>query len=1129
MVVPASAVAPRRVLSQSLFTILSLLLLLPGLFAEGQTGNGRLRGTVADPQQRILPGAVVILKNEQTGTETTTKTSGAGEFVFPQVPLGQYTLRVSTGGFEGFEQKGIKITADQNLTVPVALSVGRSSETVTVTEAGALVDTQTGTLKSIIDSKSIEDLPLANRDPRALIALSQGVAATAPTFNSNQQSSTLPNTPYFSVNGSRANTLNYLLDGIDNNDSYTNVANPYPDPDALAQFSVQVSNFDAEYGRNSGAIINAITKSGTNKIHGSAYEFQQNSTFGLNALSSIDRYNGATVPILHFNQFGGSIGGPVVVPHLYNGHDKSFFFGSYQQTITHAASSRAEVLVPTAAQRMGNLAGLGTTIYDPTSPTAPGTLHGSVPFARNQIPTARLDPAALQFLSSYVPLPNSTDATRPNSFFYTQPSTTSQGQLTIRGDQNLSHGNQLSVGYYRYTYDSGSLAPQAGNIYYARAGFAGIAHHAAINLTTVFSPRLVNLFSFGYSHLYTHPGNPPDGYPTSNTLGLKVYSAPPNPLAFGISGFSGSPGEGGNGLPNIRNNFPLTNAVSLQAGAHSIKFGGGITAQQQHWVYNQAFPNFAFTGDFTGAGLGDFLLGNPRYFTESNTQILNTRFKQWFLFAQDNWKVSQRLTVDAGLRWEPFFPPHFVGGFNPISQIRPEAVASGQHSIVYPNAPAGLFFAGDPGVPNGGTNPVYTSVSPRLGFAYDISGKQSTVLRGAFGLFFDQPKAINYNRFTNGQPFNIFQQLFNDPANLYNWRDPYKGATDPVAVFASQANNPGKNAQFFGPLQGELQFINFHIPYVAQWNLTVEQQLPLQTLFRVTYVGSKGTHLQWARDSNAPRRQAGPSANWASAQARRPLNPSFGYIHGLYWDGYSEYQSIQVSLDHRFNKGLSLNLNFSHSRTFDSNSDGAEYINVGVQDPYNVRAEYGPSDLDIPNNFVGSVVYELPIPSTGNRVADLFVRGYQLNSIFSLHSAPPFSVYSVYDNELTTQPYQRDKLISNPVLTNRGSKQAYSAYYNTDAFYNAHFKAPYTPDIDSNISGRNAFRGPGYANIDLSAFKNLNFERTQVQFRAQAFNAFNNPSLGINGATQYQYSSEFGKLTTSKGGRVLQFGVHVGF
>ena len=1104
----------RRPVRNSYFRAVYLLLLLfTTLHLGGQTGNGRLRGTVNDPQQRVVPGASVQLVDEQTQSVLQTKSNGSGEFTFPQVPLGRYSLKVVVSGFEGFQQTGIQVTADQNLTLPVVLALGTSSETVTVSEAGSLVDTQTGTLKSTIDGKSIEDLPLNGRDVRSLIALSQGVAATGPTFDSNIQSSTLPGTPVFSVNGNRSNAINYLLDGIDNNDSYTNVAGPFPDPDALAEFSVQVSNFDAEYGRNAGAIVNAITRSGSNRLHGSLFEFTRNSTFGLDAIDSISKYNGGTVPINHFNQFGGSIGGPVIFPHLYNGHDRTFFFGSFQETVQHGASQVAQAYTPTAEERTGNLQALGVTIKNPAT---------GAPFLGNTIPTQSLDPAALQFLRSYQPLPNAATTAQPNLFTFRQPNTNSQGQLTLRGDQSLPAGNKLALTFYRYGYTQGELGPLPGNINYARAGFTGVAYHASLGLTTVFSPRVVNLLSVGYSHLFTHPGAPPANYPTSQTLGLKVYSVAPNPLDFSISGFTGAAGVGGNGLPNNRNNFPVTDALSLQLGHHSLKFGGGADYQQQHWVYNQAFPNYYFSGQYTGAGLGDFLLGLPDYLVEANTQILDTRFTEWFAFAQDNWKVGNRLSLDLGVRWEPFIPPHFNPKYNPIGVFSAAAFASGQHSVRFPNAPAGYLFGGDKGVPSGGIPAVYNNFSPRVGFAYDLSGKQTTVIRAAYGLFYDQPKAIDYNRFTNNQPFNIYQVLYNTPANPYSWRDPYQGGTDPVAAFAAQANNPPTNSQFSLPIQGQTAFFGFHSPYVQQWNLTFEQQLPLQTLFRVTYVGNKGTHLQWTRDANAPVRQAGPSSTWASTQARRPYNPGFGYITGLFWDGYNEYQGVQVSLEHRFNHGLSTTVNFNHSRDFDSNSDGQEYIATGIQNPYNLRQEYGPSDLDIPNNFVASFVYDLPIPSTGHRLADLFVRGYQVNGIISVHSAPPFSVYSTIDNELTTQGYQRDKLIGNPKVNNRGPNLPFSTYYNAAAY-----DQTYTPDNDTNISGRNSLRGPGYADFDLSAFKNLKLEKAELQLRLETFNTFNHPNLGINGQTQYFSSPSFGKLTTDSGGRTLQFGAHL--
>ena len=1098
--------------------------------AEAQAGFARIRGTVVDPQQSVVPNAQVTLTNEETGTVAKVSTTGQGDYTFPEVKPGRYDLSVAVAGFSGFAHNGLVLNADQNLTVPVRLTVGSANSEVTVQSEGTQVDTQTGTIKATIDAKSIEDLPLVGRDVRQLLALQQGTIEAGSTFNSNNQSSTIPGAPSFVVNGGRGNTVNFLLDGVDNNDPYTNVSNPYPDPDAISEFSVQVSNFDAEYGRNSGAIVNAITKSGTNHLHGSIYEFLRDSTFGLDASDWFSAHNKVKEPFLIQNQFGGSLGGPVVLPKLYNGHDKTFFFGSYQKTITHQASSNASETVPNAAQRVGDLSGIpGITVKDPLTGLA---------FPNNVIPAARLDPAAQQFIKSYLPLPNTASDLNPNLYTFRQPSLASQGELTLRGDQTLPKQNQLEMRFYQFTFNNGSLSPQPGNLAYATAGDVGSVNNAALILTTTLTPHLVNLLSFGYAHTYTHPAEPPSGYPTSETLGLNIYSVAPNPLYFSITGWTGATAVY-QGLPNNRNNFPLSEAVNYQFGKHSLAFGGQITRQQQFWKYNQAFPNFSFTGDVSGYGLGDFLLGYPFQTTEANTQVLNTRYTEWSAFAQDNWKISQRLTIDAGLRWEPYLPPHFVGAFNPVSVFSPQAERANMHSVVYPNAPPGLFFSGDRGVPEGGTSATYGNFSPRVGFSYDLTGHQRTVIRGAYGYFIDQPKDIIDNRFTNGQPFNIFEQLNNSTTNPYSWRDPYRGGVDLVGAFAAQANNPGRNAQFTTPIQGELTFVNFHMPYIQQWNLTLEQQLPLNTVGRISYVGSKGTHLLWTRDINAPQRQAGPSANWADKQTRTPYNPYYGFINGLNWDGYSSYEGLQFNLEHRFSHGLSTTLNYAYSRSFDSNSDGQEFIATGIQDPYNLKLEYGPSDFDVPDNFEGSVVYDLPIPSTHSRVADEFVRGWQLNSILSVHSGQPYSIYVPCDCELTNESYERAKVYSSPSLPqNRPEAQRVQKYFNTLAYSDPALLAnpatagtaySYTPDNDSGISARNSGRQPRYGNVDLSAFKNFDLEHTETQFRVQAFNAFNNPSLGVNTQSQYFSSPVFGQLSTAKPGRIVEFAIHVAF
>lgn len=1115
-----------------------LLLAFAGGTLIAQVGNGRIRGTVEDPQQRVIPNAVVSLTNEETGANITVKSTSTGDYTVPEVPLGRYTLRVTAGGFQAFEQKGVQMTADQQLTLPVKLIIGSAAETVTVTGAGSMVDTQTGTIKSIIDQKSIRDLPLNGRDVRQLLALTQGVIAVGPTFNSNNQSSTLPGTPTFTVNGGRVNTVNYLLDGVDNNDPYTNVPNPYPDPDALSQFSVQTSNFDAEYGRNSGGIVNAITKSGTNKLHGSLYEFLRDSTFGLDAKDwGTNHYTPtAKEPFLLRNQFGGSLGGPVYIPHLYDGRNKSFWFVDDEQTIQHTKGAAIGETVPTPAQRgavnANGCTGADLSYFLPTnlaghpqdnrSFVVTNPLTGT-PFPNNCIPASMLDKAATQFLNTYVPsAPNSTDPSNPNAYNYAAPpNDTNQNQLTVRGDQKLNNNNQLMMRYYRFSYSSGETAVQPNNIAYGTAGFVGSVDNATIQLTTVFTPHLVNLAYLGYSHIFTQPGAPPAGYPTSHSIGLGVYSVAPNPLAIGITGWTGAAGTGGQTLPNDRNGFPLGDTVNYQFGNHSLKFGAQVERDQQSYIYNQAFPNYSFTGQYSGNGLSDFLLGDFYQLTETSTQVLNTRFTSWAAFAQDNWKVNNRLTLDLGLRWDPWIPPHFVGKFDPISLISASAVASGQRSAVFPNAPPGLLFYGDKGVPRGGANAVYTNFSPRVGFAYDLTGDQKLVVRGAYGIFYDQPKNDLYNHFLNGEPFNYTSFVTNNAVPL-PWENPYNGAPDPVEAFVAKGTNLGSSATFTPDIAGELTYEGFHMPYIQQWNLTVERQLPWNSLARITYVGSKGTHLEWTRDANTPVKGTGPISTWKTPDARRPLAPYFSYINGLYWDGWSNYNGLQLSFEHRFSHGLSALVNYEHSRAMDSNSDSMEFISHGIQNPYNLPGEYGPAEYDVPDNFVASFVYQLPIPSTHNAFLDQVVRGWQVNGIVSVHSETPYSVFITEDNEKNTENYQRAKLTgANPHLPN----PTRTAWYNTAAYTDQ-----YTALTDTGISGRDSgVRGPAYSNLDASAFKIVTIKGVATQFRVQAYNAFNNASLGIDPGSQYPSSPVFGQLSTYKGGRIIEFGAHIAF
>lgn len=1104
-----------------------------------QVGNSRIRGVVTDPQGRAIAHARVVLANEETGVKFTTVSDGQGQYVFPEVPLGRYDLSVDAPGFKKFEHVGLTLTADQQLTLNARMSLGSATETVSVSGEGSLIDTQTGTIKNIVDQKSIRDLPLESRDVRQLVALAQGVIAVGPTFNSEIQSSTLPGTPDFTFDGGRENTVNYLLDGVDNNDPYTNVPAPYPDPDAISQFSVQTSNFDAEYGRNSGGIVDAITKSGTNRVHGSAYEFLRDSTLGLDANDwGTNHYTpNAKEPFLIQNQFGGSLGGPVYLPHIYHGRNKSFWFVADQQTTVHTAGAAATLTIPTPAQR-GAVSANGCNGADlsyflpsnlPNHPedsrsfvvTNPAT---GVPFPNNCIPSSMLNTAATQFFADYVPsAPNSTDPAQPNTYAYASPpSDTTQNQLTVRGDQNLSRGNHLMLRYYRFGYSSGENAAVPNNIAYGTAGFLGTIENGAIELTTVLSPKLVNLAFIGYSHIFSFPGAPPPGYPTSHSLGLNVFSIAPNPLDFGITGWTGAGGTGAGSLPNDRNSFPLGDTLNYQVGNHALKFGTQIERVQQYYNYNAAYPNYSFNGTFSGNGLSDFLLGDFYQLTEASPQILNTRFTSWAFFGQDNWKVNSRLSLDLGLRWEPWIPPHFVGPFNPVSEISNSAFAAGERSTVFPNAPPGLLFYGDKGVPRGGTSGDYSNFSPRVGFAYALGASQRLVVRGAYGIFYDQPKNDFDNHFLNGEPFNFSELLTNTSAALLNWQNPYNGAPDPVGTFVGKGTNLGPSATFTSDIAGELSYENFHMPYIQQWNLTIERQLPWDSVGSISYVGNKGTHLEWTRDANTPVNGTGPISTWASPDARRPLAPYFSYINGLYWDGWSNFNGLQLSFRHRFSQGLSALVNYEWSRAMDSNSDSMEFIAHGIQNPYDLPAEYGPAEYNVPNNLVGSFVYVLPIPSTRNRYLDQMVRGWQLNGIFSVHSETPYSIFITEDNMLNTENYQRAKLTGiNPHLPHPDQV----AWYNTAAYTDQ-----YTALTATNISGRDSgILGPRYTDLDASAFKNITIKGVTTQFRIQAFNALNNPSLGIDVGSQYPSSPVFGQLSTYSGGRIVEFGIHTSF
>ncbi len=843
----------------------AFLILLISTPLSAQVGSARVRGVVTDPSGAPVPQATASIRNVDTGATSTTKSNGVGEFSFPDLPVGRYQITVRAPGFKEFVQPDITLVGNQRFTINVPLQVGEVTETVTVSGAAAQVDTQTGTLKDTIDRKQIEDLPLNGRNPLQLVALSAGVFETG--GGSNAQGSTVPGESYFSVNGQRTNTVNFELDGNDHNDPYTNVADPMPNPDALAEFSVQTSNYDAEYGRNSGAIVNATTKSGTNSLHGSAFEFIRNGD--VNARNFFSTTNTDT---LNRNQFGATLGGPVLIPHLYNGKNKSFFFFSYQGTRAHSASSSGFLTVPTAAEACGDFSALSTPITDPNT---------GQPFPGNIIPANRIDPYATKTLALLYPALSAS-----TKDYFIQPNRTMDDQFLIRGDQNISDTEHLTLRYFHWHYETPYYAAPSGEYPASTTGVLGLNHNANIILTSTLSPRLVNLFTVGFNRLYTDQFLPP--YITSRQLGLDVFSQPPDPMTLSIAGYSGVSFQPP--VPNTRNTYTIQNATTLSIGRHLIKWGGEVQRIQQKWTFNNAFPNYDFNGSFTGNGLADFLLGKPFYLYEGGYQEMDTRFTGWALFVQDNYKITKKLTLDLGLRWDPWIPPHYVG-INKIAEFSPQDAATGVHSQVYPNAPAGILYYGDPGVPKGGTNAAWRNFGPRIGFAYDLTGDSKTVFRGGYGIFYDQPKDIMWNHANDNPPFGAVAYLLAPGNAPYSYENPFNGQPNPILnIF-----NPNKNSSFPAtPINGLFYFSDFHMPTIQQWNVSLERALPGGIVARASYVGSHGSHLIWVRDGNPPAWT--PGATQANVNQRRPFYPTLGYTNTPFFDSWSKYNALEISV-----------------------------------------------------------------------------------------------------------------------------------------------------------------------------------------------------------------------------------------
>lgn len=1042
-----------------------------------------LVGYLFDPTGASVVGARVQVQGVDTGLRYEAVTDDTGAFLFPQLPVGRYSLTVEQAGFRRYEQRDIQLRVGERPSLRITLELGELTESVTVQEAPPLVNTANSTLGTVVDRRRIQELPLNGRDPLQLMSLVAGVTPTAGTFI--RQAFTYAST-FVSSSGGRGNTVNFTLDGGNNNDSYTNVAMPFPNPDALGEFQFKVNSFSAEYGNNSGGAVDAVIRSGTNQLHGSLFHYLRN--FNLNATNF---FTPGRVDGLKRNQYGFAVGGPVILPKIVNGKDRTFFFTSYQGTKLRVTPPTTVVFSPSEAHRRGDFSSLPAQLVDPDANRAP--------FPGNQIPVSRFDRASVRLLE-WLPTP----PPGQTNVFVTRATKMDEYQWIGKLDHSFSDRQKLYASYVLTDQNNiPSLVPN--NIFSAVQGVWISAHTANLGLNSIFSPTLLNNVHLSFSR-QDSPFRGVSGPDFPTTLGIEQPNI--NPGTFGSVSVSGFFSAFNGWFPNrvVRNQLQARDSATWITGRHELKFGGEWLHRQKNLnSFFLAAGSFSFGGNFSGSNLSDFFLGRPSSYTLSTNFDEMLRLNQWNFYIQDNFRVSRRLTLNLGLRYEPFLP-WFDDFDGQVQLFRP-----GQQSQRFPNAPRGLVFERDPGVPRGGIDRSLRNFAPRFGFALDPGGDGKMAIRMAYGIFYELPNSIITNRFVSSQPF--VNRVDITPPRSFS--QPFAGRPP----FGAQVPR-SSGFVFTTPVLAASYPHRFHMPYVQQWNLTIERQLPFRSVARAAYAGSKGTHLIVNHEMN-PAIYA-PGATVATTDQRRIYQP-FASIEFVDSMMSSNYHSLQLTWEKQYSHGLTLLANYTWQKSIDLQSNTVSPGGERLTNPFRHRQSRGPSDYDRTHRFVMSGLWSLPELRAQSAPVRLLVGGWQANAIVTLATGLPFSITSGRDNSLSgVNNDLADQIRPNAYLPEgRPTQERILRYFDTDAFT---FNALGT----FGNTTRNLMRGPGQANVDFSMFKNFPLrEAWRLQFRAEFFNFFNRVNFA--NPVGNRNSPNFGRILSAGDPRITQLALRLEF
>jgi hypothetical protein len=1091
------------------------LALLLAVKVYGQQA-GQLVGSVTDNRGEAVPGVTVKAVEVGTGFARTAITGTDGRYVLPGLRPTQYDLVVEAKGFRSFRRTGVELLANQSLTLNIPLEIGTVTETVNVEGGAVQVDTSTSTLSEVVDRSRIVELPLNGRDAARLSTL---VAGTIIDSVSAETGKSIPGGLRLSSNGSQARQVAFKLDGVSNTDFYFQENQTFPFPDALQEFSIQTSNYSAAHGNNAGAVVNVVTRSGTNDFHGGAFEFARNRVFNARNFFARER------DFLKRNQFGAFGGGPVLLPG-YDGRNKTFFFLGWQGTRIRNRANDVTAFAPTNAQRNGDFASLlgGTNrvfLRDPQKTGNCSATDQTACFPNNQIPVSRFDPASLNVLKFIPPV----DGDGRIVFGRNIAQDLDQGVAKV--DHQLTGQDRLSSRYFidhfrnAAIYNDENLLTYRGGSNQSRVRTQNIA----LSWGRTISSHVLNEFNFGYNRVHSRRA-PPAGTPSMKDLGVRLplYPTLPSIQQIEATGFFNI----GDNLEAafVRNGFEWSNRTSWVLGRHSLQFGGEI-ARYRVDIANEfrRAGNFVFNGNVTGNAMADFLLGRINTFDQGTGEYKNNRATYTALYFQDDFKVSSRLTVNLGVRYEPTPPWHEVRGR--IERFRAEDFVNGVRSPQFKNAPAGVSFRGDPGVPEDGVVGDYNNLGGRFGFAWDVLGDGKTSVRGGAGMFYDQHLLGEFNNGgVNAPPWSIRVSVTR-PQGPFS--DPYLGRNDFDQISPAAVGSP--DAAFPRPVLLTTYDGRHNTPLTYNWNLTLEREVLPQWMARAAYVGSASNYGRTVKQGNPAVYLPGNAANGqplsstGNTDARRLFAPELGNVEYFTEDRRSYYHSMQLTLNRRFSQGFSVLANYTWSKSLDnypaSSGESIEVIPMNL--PNADRMIYGPSNFNRKHRFVVSYVWELPRASVSNSFLRAALHGWQATGIGQYQSGAPYTITSGRDNSLTGIGRDRAKFTGvSPDAPDGADK---TVWFNRAAFA--------VNDLGTfGTVGRGAFTGPALFSWDMGLFKNNRItEQVNLQVRAEFFNIFNqvnfnNPNTNVSGGG-------FGSITTTHPNagdpRIIQFGLKLVF